>query len=270
MKLAFVVSMPEDALESPLRRKQLARKIATIARLGYDGVELMVEDPRRVDVEKLRRLVEQYGLEVPAIGTGFTYLRYGLSLSDRDRRVRMAAVKRIEEYATLASALNSLVIVGLVRGRIERDTSPKRAWRRVTNCLKKCAKAAENLKVTLALEPINRYETGIVNTIEDALRMMNEVGSERVGVMADTFHMNIEEASVTEALRRAGNRLVHFHVADSNRLAPGMGHINFREVLNVLDEIEYSGYLSVEVLLKPNFKTAAQTSIEYLRKCYER
>lgn len=266
MKLAMVVFASEDAFETSLGWRRLKRRFAVISRLGYDGIELLIEDPRKVDVGKLRKLAQSHDLEVPAIGTGPTYLRYGLSFADRDQKVRRAAVKRVRDYLTIASGLNALVIIGLIRGKIGVNASYKRAWRRVRRCLSECAVTAKDLGVMMALEPINRYETSIINTVDEALRMADELRSDRVKVMADTFHMNIEEASITEALKKAGKSLVHVHVADSNRRAPGMGHVDFSEIINVLNEIEYLGYLSAEILFKPNFNVAAQKSIEYLRK----
>lgn len=266
MKLSIVISAPGDAFETPVGWRRLKGRFAVISRAGYEGVELLVEDPRRVNAGKLRRLAESYDLEVPAIGTGPTYTRYGLGFADSDRRVRRAAVRRVRDYLTIASDLGALVIIGLIRGKIGTDASYARAWRRVRRCLSDCAVIAEDLGVMVALEPINRYETGIINTVGEAMQMVDELRSDRVKVMADTFHMNIEEASIPEALKNAGKSLAHVHVADSNRRAPGMGHLDFAEIIGVLNEMEYVKYLSAEILFKPNFDVAAQKTIEYLRK----
>jgi len=266
VKLSIVVSPPVDAFETLVGWKRLKRRFGAISRAGYDGVELLVEDPRRVNAGKLRRLAESHDLEVPAIGTGPTYTRYGLSFADCDQRVRRAAVMRVRDYLTIASDLGALVIIGLVRGKIGVDDSYARAWRRMRRCLSDCAVIAEDLGVMVALEPINRYETGIINTVGEAMRKVDELQSDHVKVMADTFHMNIEEASIPEALRNAGESLIHVHVADSNRLAPGMGHLDFTKIIGVLNEIEYVKYLSAEILFKPNLGVATQKTIEYLRK----
>lgn len=266
MKLAIAIFVSEDTFETSQGLKRVKRRLATISRLEYDGIEFLVEDPRRVDVEKLKELTKFYDLEVPAIGTGPTYRRYGLSFTDPDERVRRAAVKRMKDYLTLASDLDALVIIGLIRGKIEAEASYKRAWRRIRSCLDVCAVIAEDLGVMLALEPINRYETNFINTIDEALQMISELQSNNVGVMADTFHMNIEETSITESLRKVGKSLIHVHIADSNRWAPGMGHLNFSGVINVLNEIGYSRYLSAEILFKPNFNVAARETMECLEK----
>lgn len=266
MKLAIATFLPKNAFEISQNQKWLRRRFAATSRLGYEGIELLIENPLKIDVGKLEELAHAYDLGIPAIGTGPTYLTYGLSFADPDGEVRTAAVKRVGDYLAVASNMGALVIIGLVRGKIGTNASYKRAWRRIRRCLSECALNAEDLGVTMVLEPINRYETSLINTIDEASQMVEEVRSDNVKVMADTFHMNIEEASTTEALLKAGKSLAHVHVADSNRLAPGMGHIDFAGMIHVLNEIGYFGYLSAEILFRPNFNVATRVTIEYLKK----
>jgi sugar phosphate isomerase/epimerase len=265
VKLSIVIPVPEDAFSTSLGLKRMKKSFASISHLGYDGIELLIEDPRKITVGKLEKLAHAYGLEIPAIGTGPTYLRYGLSFANTDPKVRRASVKRARDYLAIASDLGSLVIMGLIRGKIGLNAQYKSAWRWVKRCLSDCAAIAEDLGVIIALEPINRYETNIINTVEEAIQMVDELRSNHVKLMVDTFHMNIEEASITKALKKAGKSLVHVHVADSNRRAPGMGHLNFSEIIDVLKEIGYSRYLSAEILFEPDFNVAAQKTIRHLQ-----
>ncbi|MGH8249021.1 MAG: TIM barrel protein, partial [Gammaproteobacteria bacterium] len=115
------------------------------------------------------------------------------------------------------------------------------------------------------IEPINRYETNYLNTVGEVLEIIERVGSSSIQVLADTFHMNIEERSLEEALRICGHRLGHVHVADSNRQAPGFGHLNFPRILAVFEEIDYKGYLSAEILAVPDPESAARQTVKYLR-----
>jgi sugar phosphate isomerase/epimerase len=266
MKLAIALTTPKEAFETSQGWRLLKKKFAIVSGLGYDGIELMIEDPSVVNSEKLRKLAQFYELLIPAVGTGIAYLQCGLSFAHPDRRERSAAIKRVKDYMLLASDLDTLVIIGLIRGKIGVDTSYKKAWSLVRNCLRECSATAKDLGVLMALEPINRYETAIINTVDEALKMIEEVRSDYVRIMVDTFHMNLEEASITEALRKARKLLVHVHVADSNRKAPGMGHLNFHEIINVLNEIRYTEFLSAEILPKPNFGQAARKTIDYLKK----
>jgi sugar phosphate isomerase/epimerase len=119
--------------------------------------------------------------------------------------------------------------------------------------------------VSLVIEPINRYETNYINTIQDALQFISDVDLDNFGVLPDTFHMNIEEASLAESLRAAGDRVHHVQFTDSNRLAAGRGHIDFRTLAAVLRDSGYSGYLSTETLPLPDSRTAARQAIELFR-----
>jgi sugar phosphate isomerase/epimerase len=110
---------------------------------------------------------------------------------------------------------------------------------------------AASLGVDISLECWNRYGTYLLNRLEEGVRMWRETGLENGGVMADTYHMNIEERSLPEAIRSTGELLNHVHLSDSNRLAPGWGHIDFEEVLRILRKIGYRGYLAFELIVPP-------------------
>jgi sugar phosphate isomerase/epimerase len=134
----------------------------------------------------------------------------------------------------------------------------------LVEALTECASVNENTR--FALEPINRYETNLINNVESGLEFLRRVKQNNVGLLLDTFHMNIEEASITESIKRAGGCLFHFHVADSNRWYPGAGHIDFRTIIDTLASIEYSGFVSAEILPLPDPDAAAKHTIEYLRR----
>ncbi|MBI2202134.1 MAG: sugar phosphate isomerase/epimerase, partial [Armatimonadetes bacterium] len=155
------------------------------------------------------------------------------------------------------------VIVGLIRGRITRDRAATDA--RFIEALSRLLPGAERSDVRLLIEPINRYETDYLNTIGETLEIIDRVGSARIRVLADTFHMNIEERSIEDALRACGRRLGHVHVADSNREAPGFGHLDFAGILSVLDEVGYSGFLSAEIVPIPDPGSAARQTVQHLK-----
>ncbi len=131
--------------------------------------------------------------------------------------------------------------------------------------LQQCSAAAEPAGVRLALEPINRYETTLINSVADGMALIERVGSPAFGLLLDTFHMNIEDVSIEDAIRQCGDRIFHFHVADSNRWPPGSGHLDFASILGVLQEIGYQGYVSGEFMPKPDGDTSARWAIEHLR-----
>ncbi len=116
------------------------------------------------------------------------------------------------------------------------------------------------------IEPLNRYEINFLNTIEEALEFLSSLGDDNIGILADSFHMNIEEASFYQSIIEAGDLLWHFHIADSNRWAPGFGHIDFGSIFRALRDTNYQGFVSAEILQKPNFLEAAKQTINYLNQ----
>jgi len=119
--------------------------------------------------------------------------------------------------------------------------------------------------VRFALEPMNRYETDLIHTAADGLELIERVGKENFGLLLDTFHMNIEDADIGESIRTCGDRIFHFHVADSNRWYPGAGHLDFGGILDELEKTGYQGFVSGEFMPLPDADTAAEHGIAHLR-----
>jgi sugar phosphate isomerase/epimerase len=225
-------------------------------------VELLLKDPDKLDVKDVRRLTERFSLSIPAIGTGPTYTIYGLSLSSPRRTVREKAVKRVKEYLKIGKELDSPIIIGSVKGKTKCYQS---GIRNLKDSLNRCVESAEEIGVQILIEPLNRYESNLVNTIEEAIELKEEIGSDNIGVMADTFHMNIEEKSIYDSIIEAGKYLKHIHFADSNRHAPGRAHLNFKRIIRALKEINYRSFITAEILPLPNQHEAAKLTIEYLK-----
>ncbi len=263
MKLSLVVSIDDTAFDAVAVRGSWRDGVRVAAELGYDGVELALCDPAEVDGRAVQRVVRAAGLEVPAIGTGQAYLRDGLSLTHPDEGIRAHAIERMEAHIRLAAQFGAAVIVGLLRGRISGDRATTDA--RLDGSLHRILRIAEPERVPVLLEPINRYETDYLATVIDALEVLARLDSPILGVLADTFHMNIEEPSIEDALRAAGSRLGHLHVADSNRQAPGQGHLDFDAIISVLKAIGFDRYLSAEILPRPDPRSAARQAIGLLR-----
>jgi len=263
MKLSLVVSIDQTAFEAVAARGAWREGIRMAAELGYDGVELAVRDPAAMDADAVLRALRGLELQVPAVGTGQAYLAEGLSLSHPDEDLRRRAIERMEAHIRFAAPLGAAVIVGLLRGRAAGD--PAAAHRRLEQSLAAVLPAAEREKVLVLIEPINRYETDLLNTVGDVLALGERLGSAALGVLADTFHMNIEEASLEGALRAAGPRLRHVHAADSNRLAPGWGHLDFPSLVGTLRAIGYGGFLSAEIVPRPDPLAAARQFVKHLR-----
>lgn len=166
----------------------------------------------------------------------------------------------------LASPWEAMVVIGGVRGTLTgTDLEHIDQYHRTVDAVRRYAEYALAQNVSLVIEPINRYETNYLNTIAEALQFIEDVDLDNLGILADTFHMNIEEANLAESLRSAGERIHHVQFTDSNRLAAGRGHIDFHALAAVLMESGYRGYLSTETLPLPDSRTAAQQAIELFR-----
>ncbi len=263
MNLSIVLSVQAAAFSALAYKGRWTENISKIRSLGYDGVELAVRDPSTLDLPSLRLSIEAQGLVVPALGTGQAYGEDGLSFSHPETEIRRRAIERVRSHIRLANELGALVIIGLIRGKCGSGIAADRAERWVIEALQECA--AENKTVRLVIEPINRYETDLINTVASALGLLESVGMENIGLLVDTFHMNIEEPSITASIRAAKERLFHVHIADSNRWYPGAGHIDFRRIVDTLDQVGYRGFLSAEILPLPDPDTAAKKTIDYMR-----
>ncbi|MHB0875226.1 MAG: 5-keto-L-gluconate epimerase [Anaerolineae bacterium] len=265
MKLSVVVSTHAAQFQAATFKGDLEGNLRRIAGLGYDGVELAIRDPRLVDAEALSGLLQSLGLAVPAIGTGQAWAEEGLSFTNPDAGVRRAAIERIASHVPLASRWGAAVIIGLIRGTVFPGVAPEQALEWLVAALQQCSAAAADAGVRLVLEPINRYETGLINTVAEALELARNVDAPNFGLLLDTFHMNIEEPSIEGSIGAAGERIFHFHVADSNRWYPGAGHLDFGSILAALAATGYRGFVSGEFLPRPDAATGAARAIEHLR-----
>jgi 5-keto-L-gluconate epimerase len=266
MKTSIVLSTHATRFDGVAFKGNFEANVLKIAALGYDGVELAVRDPNLIDAPSLLAALEAVGLGMPAIGTGQAWGEEGLSFTDPDESVREAAIRRVCDHVPLAARAGAVIIIGLLRGIVKPGVDHGQAMAWLIDALRRCSAAAAPHGVRLVLEPINRYETTLINTVAQCLELIEAVGAPNFGVLPDTFHMNIEEPSIAESLRRAGPRIYHVHLADSNRWYPGAGHIDFGEVVRALNEVGYAGYLSVEAMPVPDADTCATASIETLRQ----
>lgn len=216
-----------------------------VAGHGLQAVELHVGDPGRFPEEEVLEAVVRTGLQI-SLGTALSAERS--TISD-DPEIRSRGVDHLQGCVRLADRLGAETIAGGIhsangtfagRGRTEQE------WARSVEALRQVAPLAEEHGVTLTVEPVSRYSGYFLNTAEDAVRLVEEVGSTHVGVQLDTFHMNIEEPDPAEAIRLAGHRLKHFHLVENNRGVPGTGQVPWRAVFVALQEVGYTGLLVYE------------------------
>jgi len=251
--------------------------VAAAAELGYEGLEVapftLAEDVRaltQADRLRIREEAESRGLRI----CGLHWLLVsppGLHLAHPDERVRRRTVEYMGELARLCSDLNGEVMV--LGSPKQRSTVPgqsrEEAWRLLRESLSVAVRAAEEYGVVIALEPLARHLTDVVNTAREAMRMVEEVGSPALKVNLDVYSMSDEGSPYAQIIEEVGPLLAHFHANDTNGLGPGMGEADYGEILAALRRVGYTGWLSVEVLApvdKP--LEVAKASIEHLRRLF--
>jgi len=267
-----ITATPSQARAAPiLLRGDLAAAFRQASEFGCQGVELHLRRAADVDVQAVRRLAAEYGIAVPTLGTGLAAAEDGLTFSDPQAEIRARAVERVQGHITLAAEVGSAVTIGSISGRLRSADGEERRARRskALECLAQVCRAAEPLGVTVLLEPLNRYECDYINTLADGMSVLAEIGARNLKLLADTFHMNIEEVDLAASLTATGSGLGHVHLADTNRQAPGHGHLDVASILATLAAIGYDGYLSLEILPAPDASRAIRDSIDAIRAAHQ-
>lgn len=255
--------------------EELSKSIDRVARLGYDAVEVEGE-LGRLDPSRLNKLADDAGIAFSSVCPSFTAER---DLSHPDPQVRDNAKGYVHRIAELAHALDAptIIVAPTAYPRTRPIANTRDEWQWAVESIRSTGEYAASLGVDLALECWNRYGTYMLNRLEQGVRLWRETGLTNGGVMADTYHMNIEESSLPEAIREAGELLNHVHLADSNRLAPGLGHTDFEQILHALLDVGYSGYLAFELIVpsrtdsrERSLDDATEQAIEHIKKIEHR
>lgn len=264
MKRSVVLSLQPAQFQAATFKGDLATNLDTIASIGYQGVELAIRDPKLVDLSSLDQVIQKCHLSVPAIGTGQAWGEEGLSFTDPNPAIRQQAIERIVSHIPLASHFGAIVIIGLIRGTIKPRVTADQAMAWFIDAMKEVGTVARSKGVRLAVEPINRNETKLINTVSDGLQLIHSIQMGNIGLLLDTYHMNLEENDLLESIRGCNRHIIHFHVADSNRMYPGAGELDFGKILSTLHSIGYKDWVSGEFLPQPDAETAARKSLTTL------
>ena len=234
-----------------------------VARMGYDLIEIAVEDPAAIDAGALKMKLADTGLGVTLCGA-FGPMR---DISNMEPEPRKGGKEYIETCIRLAEQLGCGVFSGPVysavgKTRMVSDEQRKRERAYCVENMRAVAGLAQSCGVTIGVEPLNRFETDMINLAEQALALIDEVGSPVYKVHIDTFHGNIEEKSIPDAIRLVGKgRLGHFHSCENDRSAPGTGHQDWTGIRNALKEVEYDGAVVIESFTPGTLEIAKAASI---------
>lgn len=211
---------------------------------GFDGVEIPLLDPASLDITAIAEALQEQNLRCTC-GTG---LNRSTDITSPDAAIRKVGMEHLTACLQIAAALDSPGVGGVTYTPwASFSDEPILARRkRCIQSLREIGKIAGDLGRTLFLEVINRYESDLINTVEQGILLLEEVDSPYLKLHLDTYHMNIEEDNLRKAIICAGSRVGHFHCSENNRRVPGMGHIPWKEVRAGLDAIGYTGWLVIE------------------------
>ncbi len=267
MKSAVTASLVPQAKGGPfILWDDLPGACATAASIGFNAIEIFPPDPRAIAKETVAPLLEKHSLELAAVGTGGGWVAHKWHFTHEDAAVRASAREFALNIVHSAGALGAPAIVGSMQGKAEGGVSRAQAIEWLAAALNELADAAAEYGQRIFYEPLNRYETNIFNRVGDAAEFLRGLRASNIRILADMFHMNIEEASIAAAVREGAEAIGHFHFADSNRRAIGWGHTDVRPVADALREIGYAGYISGEALAIPDPEAAArQTHRSYIQ-----
>jgi D-psicose/D-tagatose/L-ribulose 3-epimerase len=227
----------DESMEDSLKR---------LNKYGYQGVELAGE-PDAINVEDTKELLNKYQLKCSSICGIYKPER---DLSSSDPEVRKNAVQYVKKCIDLAKALNAstVIVVPTCVGKVNPETSMEEEWNNAILSVKEAGLYAEKQNITLVLETLNRYETYLASNLDAGLKFIKEVDQESVKIMADLFHMSLEERDMIESLTKISTYLAHVHIADNTREAAGLGQTDFKPVISFLKDLGYKGYITMEFL----------------------
>jgi sugar phosphate isomerase/epimerase len=276
MKLSFVVTTPDvSAPDATAYSGPLDPFFQKLRQFGYQGVELMMRNPEEVNLSEISTLLAKSHLEVALVNTGRVMLDDGLSLMMPPGEQREEARQRICDVIDFAVRIaepsplpfGPQINAGLLRGRVApgQDRAEARSW--VVDNLRYVANYAAQRNARIALEPINRYQSNFINSAQQAIDLIQEVGTDNLGLQMDVFHMNIEERSLAGCFITYKDWITHIHICDTNRKAPGQGHLDFAEIVDTLHALGYQGYLSAELDISDQ-EEAAEHTASYLKSLF--
>jgi D-psicose/D-tagatose/L-ribulose 3-epimerase len=236
--------------------------IPKIKQMGYDNLDVAVEEPSIIDWEKLNVLTEDLGLEVTLSGA------FGLNrdISNEDEAIRKNGMNYINECLKICEKLNCNRFGGPFYSAVGKtrplpDDEKKKERERCMANLKIVGRLAGEKGVIIGIEPLNRFENDMINTVDQALLMIKEIDSPNIKLLIDTFHANIEEKSIPMAIKKAGHYLCHIHGNENDRGIPGTGHIDWKGIRNALREIGYDETIVIETFGTISVELARAASI---------
>lgn len=232
---------------SPCTTKAIKVLAPSVKSMGFDILEISVENPDLIDVKVAKEILKENQLEGIICGA------FGpdRNICSNDPEIRENARKYILWLIDAAAQLGSETVCGPMyssvgKDHIEDPVERQKEWQRAVLGIKEMAEVAQQKGIKLALEPLNRFETDMINVVSQGLKFIDETGMENVGFHLDTFHMHLEEKNSADAIRNAGKKIFHFHACENDRGVPGTGQVRWNEIAKALKDISYQGPVVIE------------------------
>lgn len=264
IKLAIAIAAQDAQPSAFVVWRGFEDSIRKAATYGYVGVELALRRADEITPTALNRWLRESQLAVSCISTGQVFAADGLYFTHPDPAARAQVAKVFEGLIQLASDFGGLVNIGRARGFISDGQSSQEAEGLFLETADRLCATAQTHGVTLLIEPVNRYELNFINNLDEGARLIAKLGRKNMALMADVFHMNIEDDRIGESLVRNASLVRYIHLADSNRLAPGRGHLDFGEVFAALKVAGFDGWAAAEILPLPDPDTAARAAAQFI------
>jgi len=247
---------------SPFSTEKAQELFVNVKRLGYDKIELAIEDPTLIDAKKIKHYLDDSGLEALVCGA------FGESrdLTNEDQAYHTTALTYIEDCLEIAAILETGFFAGPMysavgKARMVSSEQKKIEWDRAVAGLQKASDMAQQRGLQLALEPLNRFESDLINTTDDVLALIRDINHSAANICLDMFHMNIEEPDPEQAIVKAGDKLLHMQVSENYRGIPGSGGAHWQAYYNGLEKIDYRRTVSIESFTPDNQELAAAVCI---------
>ena len=261
-KFAYTVNTPDTRAKGLAWSGDPEAVFTKLRGMGYDGVELFVRDPRELDPEMFRRLLAATGLTAAVVGTGQIAAEDKLSFTHDDAAVRAETITRVKAVIDFASALQSQVNIGKIRGNAAGGAT-KTAW--MEEAFRELEAHARRNNVMMTVEPQHRFGCDTLNSTQDTLAWLRRMNLPNLHLMLDVFHMQIEDACMAASFVEAADTCIHVHFADTNRGAPGTGSIDFALALRMLKVLNYNRFITMEIMQAPDSESAARDALAYVR-----
>lgn len=266
IKFSSTMTIQYDTVFSPYSAEEYLQALDWLSDSGFDGAEVCISHYRDLDLEGFRKELDARGLLCSNISTGQARTLENISLLHEGESMRKAQ-QRLKEHIDAAKILDCKVTLGLLRGPGTPGNEEKEKAVVARN-LEPVIQYAEDRDVRMILEAINRYETTLFTSAESTMSFIEKElgGADCLGVHWDLFHANIEDADFEEAIERMGTRLMHVHLADSNRWFPGYGHLDFERVFRKLKQVDFDGFASFECFNLPSRETVIKEAGSLIAK----